>query len=840
MPVPESNGLDEMLLATDGANQPTPALRNLQHGVSFMPDNEPRKKRKAPDPDTYMTYHPYIRGTADRLEQWIADIDNDGIAFEELVNFFNVHWGLDVSIRGEKVDGDEPLLRLLKGLFRPHDSSSDQEEDKNLDEEHFLALVGEDECCIHSLFWKKFGDYQKDKFVEMGKSCDQKMYEAIVETLAHQSSSSGLWASTMSRFTHPVGRKEQMKIKAFDDQLQELEERWRKMTPQLFTKLLHNCSAYENDAVAFLNSFTLQVYRASKETKKPEGSFDLTQFFCKLDSTNDVIVRESVKFKYCWEAGDLTGWASKLRNIFVHEHHHPTPHSSCTNRYLGKLFQSNRRAHTEYRFVYTTACWLVDPNNEQEFAYIIDAFKDMSVDSGVYGTFAARACLLQAWHCIEDLYMIHMAFDFYLVLLFGLVGLDSHNKTHPSFILLVGLAFGVARSVSTLMVELYGVSHQVGVDIFKFYIFKNKTQGILLMVQMFEIVIPLALIMKEGPLLHSCSMAMLDLNATVLSDEDIPAVCQDDFIHTHPVFLAYLVGVKCMLLLQYLLATRFFGEQVIPAYMVIISKKHLAFVSYLMLVVLSAFMAYFMFPIKGGGFDDILWAFLTMYRLTILGDFDLADMEGQEVGDLVLDKYNRTTQGYDGYTADGPYPKQWHHGVTVLFLFLTGIVQLMFLNVYIGLLSELYNGYSEKSLHHFEHFRANLIGRYLLMSRGWRLCWRKALHCVDLGNCLPGMMFGSPYPKAIQSVVPSEDCEELTTDNEHLFSGRARKGLKEVWKGQINRESYIWIAYNPVVFKEEQDQGQTTADDVAAILQTVKALQVKIDDMQHPYSGQPH
>jgi len=54
------------------------------------------------------------------------------------------------------------------------------------------------------------------------------------------------------------------------------------------------------------------------------------------------------------------------------------------------------RTHTEYRFQYTSAAWMFDPSMEAEFADIVQTIRDMGVGSGVYGTFAARACLLQA------------------------------------------------------------------------------------------------------------------------------------------------------------------------------------------------------------------------------------------------------------------------------------------------------------------------------------------------------------------------------------------------------------------------------------------------------------
>jgi len=116
----------------------------------------------------------------------------------------------------------------------------------------------------------------------------------------------------------------------------------------------------------------------------------------------------------------------------------------------------------------------------------------------------------------------------------------------------------------------------------------------------------------------------------------------------------------------------------------------------------------------------------------------------------------------------------WHYGISLLFLMLTGFVNLMLLNVYIGLLSALYDKYAAKRDEHFEEFRCAISWKLLLAQRGWRVL----LRFISFGRCTPGF-----FKDSVRSVTE----EDLL----------------------INKESHIWIAYNPSTFKGDEDSSES-------------------------------
>merc|ERR1719424_25680 len=450
---------------------------------------------------------------------------------------------------------------------------------------------------------------------------------------------------------------------------------------------------------------------------------------------------------------------------------------------------------------------------EAEFADIVQTIRDMAVESGIYSTFAARACLLQAWHCVEDLYIGHVFMDSYFIGLFFLIGYDGHRSLHPSYVLLLLVMVGVARSIGCLIVEVFSAYEHAHWDFKKFfdsYLGHPHTIFTIIM-QMFEIAVPFLLVKHEWNLeCHGPNNDYVrDWNTSPMESQCLPNVvcnahnvCHDQnasYLKEHSVFLAYLVGTKCVLLLQYVLATRFFGEQVIPAYKALIHPNHTSFICFLILCVLSCFFSYFMFPVKDGEMDDILWTFMAMFRLAIPGDFDLGDLEGVngiEVMDQIAYNDDGNIVNMTGFSDDGEPNHKIHHGVTGFFVVVTVLVNVMLLNVYIGLLSGLYDQYADKSAQHFENFRAQIGWKLLLARRGWRRVFRFGMK--DTAN---------PYPDCVPS---------------HMGTGPFK----------ANPNAHIWIAYNPAIFKEEKDDAAVAYGKIDKMYSTMMAMNERLAKLE--------
>jgi len=658
---------------------------------------------------------------------------------------------------------------LVEKLFTAFDADP---KDGKLQRSEFISLVGwEDD--VHALHaWEK---------VAMSTKTSN---EATIKTLC-------------TKLSIAVRDKSEANIQAFETAIQNLEDIWRNMTPHMFTRMLSSLSIFENDPVEFLDSFALKVCRTRKAQSESEVNYvssdadHMQPFRAKLRSNYDLMMVET-DVDYRW---DQDRWTTVLRKQF--QQGRPAPFSSRWLTWGGAMLFAPRSAR-EYRFVYTTASWLFDPRHESEFAHIAQSFKDMGVESGVFGTFAARACLLQAWHCVEDIFVLHVILDAYFVVLLILLGLDGHENNHSAPILVILLAIGVCRNILCLVVEFLAAADQSEDKCFRFcgrhimgVYFGSMQTGLLFIGKMSDIVCSITLVYVESRAVFSCSRGLNRLDwddlfhkLPVLSSDG----CDKSFMQEYPTVLAYLVGTKCSILGHYLLATRFLGVHVIPAYRALVDTSHRSFVGYLMLVQLSCFAAYFMIPIKGGELNDVVWTFLTMFRLCFSGDFDMGDLEGVNQI-VVLDKYNRSSHQYTGYTDDGEPDSRWHLGMSFLFCILTVFVNVMLLNVYIGLLSELYTKYASQKEEHFEAFRSHISWKLLLAQRGWR----KLLKALCLGRCVKKDKFDTAAHSVYDNV---------------LTDGYGQKSVETV----VNTNSHIWIAYNPALFKKKQDLGESMSD----------------------------
>jgi len=192
----------------------------------------------------------------------------------------------------------------------------------------------------------------------------------------------------------------------------------------------------------------------------------------------------------------------------------------------------------------------------------------------------------------------------------------------------------------------------------------------------------------------------------------------------HPLFGAALVAILAHRFVLKLLCLRVFGKNVVPAYLAICSQESVSFMLLLLLNYLISFFVFFTFPVQSD-FDgddhkrfwsqeNVIWSLSTMFRLDFSGDFDLGDMEG--MNPTITGKINRTTGDFVDVAENNALPHPViGHGVLVLYMLCTTVITLLFLNVYIGILSNKYDNFYEDRSAHFMSFRLDYT--YRLLSR---------------------------------------------------------------------------------------------------------------------------
>lgn len=191
----------------------------------------------------------------------------------------------------------------------------------------------------------------------------------------------------------------------------------------------------------------------------------------------------------------------------------------------------------------------------------------------------------------------------------------------------------------------------------------------------------------------------------------------------HPGFLSFLVLVRWTQLGIGLLQVELLGRYVVPVVHAISRPESLSFLFFLFIIVLGSFHAYYVFPIteNTGSLTHVLNTFLKIFRLEILGDFSLSELEG--LGDQLHGSFS-SNQTFHGEMAEEAYDKDFHRSLRAEFVALSLAVNVVFLNVYIGLLGEIYSKSVERKTQLYHHYLASYAYRNLS-----RAPWRPVQPC---------------------------------------------------------------------------------------------------------------
>lgn len=204
---------------------------------------------------------------------------------------------------------------------------------------------------------------------------------------------------------------------------------------------------------------------------------------------------------------------------------------------------------------------------------------------------------------------------------------------------------------------------------------------------------------------------------------------QDSIEHSFKFFKEYPATMSSLVLIRWtILSTSFLqveqvGRNMVPVVIAVCQPASLFFLFFLGFMIFAAFHAYYVFPIEENVGDKAHWldnhvfnTFLKVFRLTVLGDFDLAELEGSD--DTVtaqLTKLNRTSSEISGSVDvdSSDWTDQYHRAVRYQFLILSMVITVVVMNVYIGLLGELYQQAEKRSRQLYNHYRATCAYRHM-------------------------------------------------------------------------------------------------------------------------------
>jgi len=191
-----------------------------------------------------------------------------------------------------------------------------------------------------------------------------------------------------------------------------------------------------------------------------------------------------------------------------------------------------------------------------------------------------------------------------------------------------------------------------------------------------------------------------------------------ELFKSHPAFLSVLVLVRWSQVAVSLLQVEGIGRNIVPVFYAVTRPASINFLIFLAIVVCGSFHAYFVFPIKEnfGSFNHMLNAFMKIFRLEVLGDFDLTEMEG--LGEVMK---GNISKGLLRGEVDEESESNIHRSLRLEFLVLSLVVTVVAMNVYIGLLGELYSTAIKKQHRLYNHFLASTAYRFISRQVGMRV-----------------------------------------------------------------------------------------------------------------------
>lgn len=186
---------------------------------------------------------------------------------------------------------------------------------------------------------------------------------------------------------------------------------------------------------------------------------------------------------------------------------------------------------------------------------------------------------------------------------------------------------------------------------------------------------------------------------------------EDSYFATHPNFLALLVLCRWTMFISSLQLIDMIGRNVVPLAHSVTRPASVVFMLFLTMSLFATFHAYFVFPLyRKTDLDSVLEGFIDMFRLEMLSDFDLAEL--QHMHQNISGKVSGSQ--FEGGIEDSGN-QQFHQGIRIGFVIISLSLSVVAMNTYIGLLGELYSEAVKKKNQIYNHYLAAVMWPHLYM-----------------------------------------------------------------------------------------------------------------------------
>mmetsp|Transcript_43989 Transcript_43989/g.84466 ORF Transcript_43989/g.84466 Transcript_43989/m.84466 type:complete len:630 (-) Transcript_43989:256-2145(-) len=386
-----------------------------------------------------------------------------------------------------------------------------------------------------------------------------------------------------------------------------------------------------------------------------------------------------------------------------------------------------RRPQVKMSIHWTAVKALVKPKDIHDQVRIIQALFYCGMDSECFNTVVSKCILENAWRKVSGWHTLDLILDFvFLALLAANSASMIYFKQGPPEWLFWPTILFIARAAMNTVVMF--VSHWVELGCMDgFYAVMTKWNIAMLLVEVTNAInLGNMFIWGKHTIKPDMTCDPMDHdkgNGTHPGTQECPLVL-------HPVKFALAVGLKWIHFIFELMNTKGLGHSVLPAFKAVTGTDALAFMVFLMIIVFGTVQTYWALPIREhlpkDGRSVFALVFMKVFRLELLGDFDISELEGE---DPVL-KGNWSGDHLSGHIEEAKESELFHDAVMIIVLFASVVVTVLSMNVAIGVVSTAYSNNKANSNQLYCHFQSGYAFKLLLRRAAVHTISPRLYHCI--------------------------------------------------------------------------------------------------------------
>jgi hypothetical protein len=188
------------------------------------------------------------------------------------------------------------------------------------------------------------------------------------------------------------------------------------------------------------------------------------------------------------------------------------------------------------------------------------------------------------------------------------------------------------------------------------------------------------------------------------------------------VAFAVAIGLKWIHITFEMMCMAPLGQTVLPAFYAVIGKDTIWFLCFMGVILLGTFQFYWSLPIPDNlpaqGMSHFEKIFLKIFRMDVLGEVDMWDLEG--VNYVSEGTIHGNSSEFQGTIHEGKESHLYHDAIVLMIIFFSSAVAILVMNVLVGIVGQAYDYNKTNSNHIWSHYRAPYVTKLLVRRKFWK------------------------------------------------------------------------------------------------------------------------